>query len=182
MEMSPTPEAALEAANALRGLVRDGGHLLHMPTHIDVLLGDYERVIADNERAIIADERYVEHAGRINFYSLYRSHDHHFRIYGAMFAGRKATALAAADALAASLPEELLRLEVPPMADWLESFVPMRSHVLVRFGLWDAILAESLPGDPELYCVPTRRARSGRSSTPHLLERTSRSPRRASAA
>jgi tetratricopeptide (TPR) repeat protein len=155
MEMSPTPEAALEAANALRGLVRDGGHLLHMPTHIDVVLGDYERVIADNERAIVADERYVEHAGRINFYSLYRSHDHHFRIYGAMFAGRKATALAAADALAASLPEELLRVEVPPMADWLESFVPMRSHVLVRFGLWDAILAESLPGDPELYCVTT---------------------------
>jgi tetratricopeptide (TPR) repeat protein len=155
MEMSPTPEVALDAANALRGLVRDGGHLLHMPTHIDVLLGDYERVIADNERAIVADERYVEHAGRINFYSLYRSHDHHFRIYGAMFAGRKATALAAADALAASLPEELLRVEVPPMADWVESFVPMRSHVLVRFGLWDDILAEPLPGDPELYCVTT---------------------------
>jgi tetratricopeptide (TPR) repeat protein len=155
MEMSPTPEAALAAANALRGLVRDGGHLLHMPTHIDVLVGDYESVIADNERAIVADERYVEHAGRINFYSLYRSHDHHFRIYGAMFAGRKATALAAADALAASLPEELLRVEVPPMADWLESFVPMRSHVLVRFGLWDDILAEPLPGDPELYCVTT---------------------------
>jgi hypothetical protein len=41
------------------------------------------------------------------------------------------------------------------MADWLESFVPMRSHVLVRFGLWDDILAEPLPDDPELYCVTT---------------------------
>jgi tetratricopeptide (TPR) repeat protein len=155
MEMSPTPEAALPAANALRGLAPDAGHLLHMPSHIDVLLGDYARVIADNELAIVADELHADHAGRINFYSLYRSHDHHFRIYGAMFAGRKGTALVAADALAESLPEELLRVAVPPMADWLESFVPMRIHVLVRFGLWDEILAQPLPSDPDLYCVTT---------------------------
>ncbi|HUO74763.1 MAG TPA: tetratricopeptide repeat protein [Solirubrobacteraceae bacterium] len=155
MEMSPTPDAALEAANALRGRVPDAGHLLHMPSHIDVLMGEYERVIADNERAIAADERYAERAGRINFYALYRAHDHHFRIYGAMFAGRRATALAAAAALAGSLPEELLRVEVPPMADWLESFVPMRVHVLVRFGLWDEIIALPLPDDPVLYSVTT---------------------------
>ena len=155
MEMSPTPEAALEAADALRGLIPDGGHLLHMPTHIDVLLGDYERVIADNERAITADERYAVHAGRVNFYALYRAHDHHFRIYGAMFAGCRATAVAAADALAASLPEELLRVDTPPMADWLESFVPMRVHVRIRFGLWQEIIAEPLPADPELFCVTT---------------------------
>ena len=126
-----------------------------MPTHIDVLLGDYERVIADNERAIAADERYAVHSGRVNFYALYRAHDHHFRIYGAMFAGRRATALTAADALAASLPEELLRVDTPPMADWLESFVPMRVHVLIRFGLWREIIAEPLPADPELFCVTT---------------------------
>ncbi len=155
MEMSSTPEAALDAANALRRLVPDAGHLVHMPTHIDVLLGDYERVIADNERAIAADDRHAAHAGRVNFYALYRSHNHHFRIYGAMFAGRRATALAAADALAASLPEDLLRVEVPPMADWLESFVPMRLHVLVRFGLWEDIVADPLPADPELYSVTT---------------------------
>jgi tetratricopeptide (TPR) repeat protein len=155
MEMSPSPEQALDAANALRGLVPDAGHLVHMPTHVDVLLGDYQRVIEDNERAIIADERYVEEVGRLNFYSLYRAHDHHFRIYGAMFAGRRATALEAADALAASIPEELLRVEVPPMADWLESFVPMRLHVLVRFGLWEKIIVEPLPTDRGLYSVTT---------------------------
>jgi hypothetical protein len=126
-----------------------------MPTHIDVLLGDYQRVIDDNERAIVLDERYADEAGRLNFYALYRAHNHHFRIYGAMFAGRRATALEAADTLAASIPDELLRVEVPPMADWLESFVPMRLHVLVRFGLWEEIIAESLPEDRELYSVTT---------------------------
>src|ERR1700722_2817787 len=140
---------------APRGLAPDAGHLIHMPTHIDVLLGDYGRVIDENERAIAADERHAAHVGRVNFYALYRSHDHHFRIYGAMFAGRRATALAAADALAASLPEDLLRVDIPPMADWLESFVPMRLHVLVRFGMWQEIIDEPLPADPELYSVTT---------------------------
>ncbi|MEZ4571636.1 MAG: tetratricopeptide repeat protein [Thermomicrobiales bacterium] len=37
MEMSPFPEKALRACDWLRGLVPDGGHLEHMPTHIDVL-------------------------------------------------------------------------------------------------------------------------------------------------
>jgi tetratricopeptide (TPR) repeat protein len=102
-----------------------------------------------------ADERYVSHAGERNFYTLYRAHNHHFRIYGAMFAAHRAKALAAADDLAASLSEDLLRVEVPPMADWLEAFVPMRLHVLVRFGMWDEIVAVPLAHDRELYCVTT---------------------------
>ena len=155
MEMSPTPEAALPAADALRELVPDAGHLVHMPSHIDVLLGDYARTIEANERAIEADDRWFAEGDRLAFYALYRAHNHHFRIYGAMFAGRRGTALAAADGLAATLPEELLRIESPPMADLLESFVPMRAHVLVRFGMWDELIAQPLPDDPTLYCVST---------------------------
>jgi len=41
------------------------------------------------------------------------------------------------------------------MADWLESFVPMKMHVLIRFGRWDDIIAAPLPADPDLYCVTT---------------------------
>ena len=155
MEMSPHPEEALAAADALRQLVPDGGHLHHMPTHIDVLCGDYERVVTDNARAIVADDRYVERRGGLNFYSLYRAHDHHFRIYGAMFAGKRQVALESAAALEAALPQELLRVEVPPMADWLEGFVPMRLHVLIRFGMWGEIIDTPLPADPELYCTTT---------------------------
>jgi tetratricopeptide (TPR) repeat protein len=76
-------------------------------------------------------------------------------IYGAMFLGQSQVALAVAADLEASLPEELLRIEQPPMADYLEAFVPMRLHVLIRFGMWDDILALPLPGDPSLYCTTT---------------------------
>ncbi|PAZ15174.1 hypothetical protein CLM62_14915 [Streptomyces sp. SA15] len=155
MEMSPTPEAALPVADRLRGLVPDAGHLHHMPSHLEVLCGDYRRVVSDNSVAIAADEKFHARAGAMNFYTLYRSHNYHFKIYGAMFLGQSETALETAAQLEASIPEELLRVQSPPMADWLESFLAMRVHVLIRFGRWADILRLPLPADPELYCVTT---------------------------
>ncbi|MFE2210764.1 hypothetical protein ACFW93_02160 [Streptomyces canus] len=155
MEMSPTPERALSVADRLRGLVPDAGHLLHMPSHLEVLCGDYRRVVADNSAAIAADEKVRARAGAMNFYTLYRSHNYHFKIYGAMFLGQSETALETAAQLEASIPEDLLRVESPPMADWLEGFLAMRVHVLIRFGRWTDILDLPLPADPGLYCVTT---------------------------
>ena len=153
MEMSPTPEAALPVADRLRGLVPDAGHLHHMPSHLEVLCGDYRGVVSDNSIAIAADEKFRARAGAMNFYTLYRSHNYHFKIYGAMFLGQSETALETAAQLEASIPEELLRVQSPPMADWLEAFLAMRVHVLIRFGRWADILRLPLPADPELYCV-----------------------------
>lgn len=155
MEMSPTPELALPAADRLRGTAPDAGHLHHMPTHLDVLCGDYRRVVSDNSRAITVDEKFLQRSGALNFYTLYRSHDYHFKIYGAMFLGQSAVALETAKRLETSIPEELLRVPSPPMADWLEGFLAMRVHVLIRFGRWDDILALPLPADQSLYCVST---------------------------
>jgi tetratricopeptide (TPR) repeat protein len=155
MEMSAHPERALWAGDALRDLVPDAGHLRHMPTHLDVLCGDYRSVIRDNTAAVAADATYRAAAGSMNFYTLYRCHDYHFLVYGAMFAGQSAVALTAADALAAAIPEDLLRVTTPPMADWLESFCSIRLHVLIRFGRWPDIIGTPLPADPQLYCVTT---------------------------
>jgi tetratricopeptide (TPR) repeat protein len=155
MEMSPFPERALKAGDRLRHVVPDAGHLLHMPTHIDVLCGDYLNVVEWNERAIRVDQKFLAKEGALNFYSLYRCHNYHFKLYGAMFLGQFAPALAAATEMAANLTEDLLTIEVPPMADWLESFVPMKMHVLIRFGKWREIIAERLPANQSLYCVTT---------------------------
>ncbi|MFI6084902.1 tetratricopeptide repeat protein [Streptomyces sp. NPDC051217] len=162
MEMSPTPQDALVVADRLRGLMPDAGHLHHMPSHLDVLCGDYRRVVSANSEAIRADEKYRRRAGAMNFYTLYRSHNYHFKIYGAMFLGQSRTALETAAELEASIPEELLRVESPPMADWLEAFLAMRVHVLIRFGRWADILALPLPADADLYCVTTAMIRYAR--------------------
>jgi tetratricopeptide (TPR) repeat protein len=126
-----------------------------MPTHIDVLCGHYANVVELNSRAIVADRKFLEREGSINFYSLYRCHNYHFKLYGSMFLGQYAPALEAANEMIATLPEELLTVEVPPMADWLEGFVPMKLHVLIRFGKWQEIIAEPLPENPALFCVTT---------------------------
>jgi tetratricopeptide (TPR) repeat protein len=155
MEMSPNPERALRAGDTLRELVPDAGHLLHMPSHIDVLCGHYHDGVVANSRAIAADRKYLEREGPINFYTLYRCHDYHFKLYSAMFLGQYKAAIEAAVELIATVPEELLRVETPPMADWLEGFITMKLHVLIRFGKWAAIIDEPLPEDRELYSVTT---------------------------
>ncbi|WP_287179873.1 hypothetical protein [Mesorhizobium sp.] len=155
IEMSPHPERALAAADALRTLAPDAGHMLHMPSHIDVQISQYSAAIDATDRAIAADRRYAAKEGAFNFYTSSRCHDLHLKIYASMLAGRYASAIEAADELAANLPAELLRLSNPPLADWLEGFVPMRLHVMVRFGKWRELTEEPLPDDPELYCVTT---------------------------
>jgi tetratricopeptide (TPR) repeat protein len=70
--------------------------------------------------------------------------------------------LRSADELAAQLTPELLGIQSPPMADWLEAFVPLRTHVLVRFGRWDDLIAQPLPADPELYCTTATTVHYGR--------------------
>ena len=74
--------------------------------------------------AIEADRKYLDRAGPLNFYSAYRIHNYHFAIYGAMFLGQYEPAMAAAEELIATTPDELLRMPSPPMANYLEATSP----------------------------------------------------------
>ncbi|WP_163850575.1 hypothetical protein [Pseudooceanicola aestuarii] len=155
MEMSPEPQAALRAGDALRRLVPDAGHLVHMPTHIDVLCGDYQATVDWNQQAVRADRRWYDSRGGMDFYTGYRQHNYHFVIYGAMFLGQIAPALAANRDLIATTPDEMLRIESPPMADYFESFMGFEPHILIRFGRWAELLALPLPEDQAFYCATT---------------------------
>lgn len=155
IEMSPTPERALVASDALRDLVPDAGHLRHMPSHIYAICGDHQAVLETNTAAVRTDRAYLEQKGPLNFYSLYRCHNYHFKIYGAMFLGRYKIAIDTANELNSTLTEELLTIESPPMADWLEGFVPIKQHVLIRFGKWNDIIYQELPDNRELFCTTT---------------------------
>jgi len=144
-EMSPTPEKALPAADLLRHRVPGSGHLVHMPSHIDMRVGHYAEAIAANQRAIDADLRYVQHAGRMNFMTLYRAHDYHLLQWAAMYDGQSVKAIAASRDLVREMPIEL----VDSMPDFLEAFLASPYHALIRFGRWDEILAE--PPPPERF-------------------------------
>ena len=155
MEMSTEPERALRACDALRELIPDAAHLCHMPSHIDVRCGHYYEAIEANNRAIAADRVYLANEGALNFHTLSRIHNLHLKIYAALFLGQFRTAMEAAEEIIATTPEELLRIENPAMADWIEGYVGMKAHVYIRFGKWREIVDHPLPHDPELYAMST---------------------------
>lgn len=141
VEASPDPGRALAAADALRGLVPDAGHLEHMPSHIDIRLGHYAQAIASNQSAAQADRRYTAWAGDDGFYAMYRAHTLHFLAYAAMFDGQSALARQAAADMLAGLPDEV----VASMPDVLDGFLALPYHVGVRFGRWEDVLAAPEP-------------------------------------
>ena len=155
MEMSPFPEKALRACDGLRRLVPGSGHLCHMPSHIDVRCGHFYEALEANNRAIAADHVYLANEGAMNYHTLSRIHNLHLKIYSSLFLGQFRSAMEASDELIATTPEELLRIESPAMADWMEPYIGMRAHIFVRFGKWQEILDEPLLTDPDLYRMTT---------------------------
>lgn len=155
MEMSPFPQRALRQGDRLREIVPESGHLIHMPTHIDVLCGHYRDVVVYNEKALEADRKFLAYAKNPGVYLMYIIHNFHFAIYGAMFQGQYGPAIRNAEELITRVPEAVLRVESPPMADFLEGYLAMKQHVLVRFGKWQEIIDQDLPADPTLYCATT---------------------------
>ncbi|HTR84978.1 MAG TPA: hypothetical protein VMI56_10905 [Reyranella sp.] len=154
MEMSGHPEQALRSSDLLTPLAPDAGHLNHMPSHIYVLCGDYEKARLVSELAIRADDMYADYAGSKNFYVTARGHDLHLMMHTCMFLGQYAPALAAANKIRKIMTEDILTMrERPKLMMMTEAYYAMKMHVLVRFGRWHEIIAEPPPGDPAVYPV-----------------------------
>lgn len=149
VEASPHPERADGAADTLRDLQPGLGHLVHMPSHVDVRRGRWQEAVVANTKAIEADRRYAAQAPEQGFYRLYMAHNYHMLTYGAMMTGQSELALETIRAMVADIPLEFFREN--PFAD---GFMAMPLEVLMRFGRWDEILAE--PAFPDF--VPISRA------------------------
>lgn len=155
-EMSNEPERAMRSADILGTLCPDAGHMNHMPGHTYVLCGEYEKAKLASEKAIRADDMYVDYAGPFNFYTTARCHDLHLMMYTCMFLGQFKPAMAAAEQMCATLSKEVLSVQGrPQLAITMEGYYSMKMHVLVRFGRWQDIVDAPMPNDPTLYCVST---------------------------
>ena len=160
LELSPYPERALPAADVLRTLMPGCGHLVHMPSHIDAWVGQWKEAMDCNIAAVKADDHYVELTGNESqFYKFYRMHNHHFVVWCAMFEGQYETAMKYARKAVATLPagdenhgaQFMLAGIIPMGAIFLESYVTMPWHVMIRFGKWDEILAEPMYSDKDVF-------------------------------
>eukprot|EP00941_MAST-03F_sp_MAST-3F-sp1_P003777 g3777.t1 len=162
MEMSNDPGRAIQlgACSSLRlaQSFPDSGHLLHMPSHIDVQVGKYKLAVDANLAAVKADEKGCELIENFtgSGYSGYILHNYHMLVFAAMMGGMEKQALDASgpDGIMKHIEPKKMRA-VPPaaLANWQEPFAAVRLHALIRFGKWKEILLEPEPADPELFCT-----------------------------
>jgi tetratricopeptide (TPR) repeat protein len=120
LENSPTPERALPAARRLDAYQEAHGHLLHMPSHIYVRVGDYRAAVASNLKAVAADGRHAAHAGPVAGYATLKNHSREFLSAAASLTGQS----------------DLARRTVTNL------------FVLLRFNQWDVVLRAARPTDP----------------------------------
>jgi tetratricopeptide (TPR) repeat protein len=151
-EMSQHPEKAVIAGDKLLHLVPDGGHSTHMPSHLDILIGDYRRAITSNALAIEADNKYINVHGLDGFFTTYALHNYNSLIYAAMFNGQSKVALRYTTEMERLLASDWCH---SVHGDFMEAAGATRIHVLVRFGMWTDLLQIALPTDPVTYSVTT---------------------------
>jgi tetratricopeptide (TPR) repeat protein len=156
LEMSNIPEVGTRAADLLTPMAPDSGHLSHMPGHIYILCGDYEKARQTSARALRANDKFLDYAGPFTFYTVACCHDLHLMMHTCMFLGRYKDALHAADKICALVSRDVLSVQNrPKFIMSLEGYYATRMHVLVRFGRWQDIVAAPMPEDPEMYPVTT---------------------------
>jgi tetratricopeptide (TPR) repeat protein len=140
VEASKHPESALPSAGRLAKLAPAAGHLVHMPGHIYLQLGDYSTTASTNEAAAAADRRYMAQTGAQGIYpAMYYTHNLHFIAVARAAQGRYTEAKKAADEMARNVAPMLKEM---PM---LEAFAIVPRLIDIQFKKWDAVLLQPEP-------------------------------------
>lgn len=142
VEGSLHPEDGIRSAESLAGLMPDVAHVVHMPSHIYIRSGHYEKGIDVNNKAIIGYDKYLGLYQPVQESSgLYLLHAVHMKIACAMMAGNFAQAIAASDTMR--------RLVTPAdlatpggFGNFVQYVYDFRLFTLLRFGAWEKILLE----------------------------------------
>jgi len=141
VESSPTPERAVPSAQRLMGIVPAAGHLVHMPGHIWMRLGDYQTVADVNERAAELDRRYMSQTGVVaSPVAGYYAHNLQFLLAARWMQGYASKALQAGDQL-----QSAVESMVGVMGDFVDPYLSVKLMTQLRFGQWDAVLAAPQP-------------------------------------
>jgi tetratricopeptide (TPR) repeat protein len=148
LDTSPHPEYALASAYRLSTIAPGAGHLVHMPSHIFMTLGDYEETARINEQAAQADRDYMKRtgvSGNIYTQGVYYPHNLHMIVRARAEQGRFDEAKRTADELGGHLsttPDEMLM-----MTDF---YLPNSLFVRLRFQRWEDVLKMPTP-DPKMF-------------------------------
>ncbi len=149
IEASLEPERAMVSADALEATLPIGGHVVHMPAHIFVRVGDYQRAIDNNLRSLAVDKEFAQHWGDLPLpsigtyplsHKIHAGHALDFVRYAATMQGSSELAIKSAKQMAEAISQHgtpMGRTQKRVAAPWV---------TLKIFGQWDELLTiESLP-------------------------------------
>ena len=143
MEMSDQPELAMPSAQKLEATVPISGHMVHMPGHIYLRVGEYEKAIDINERSQIVDDQFAEIWGDNNFpmigtyplsHKIHKPHALDFVRYANMLQGNYEASYEAASRNASTIDPNGRRGAKTIAHEWVMDKV---------FGKWDKIHADN---------------------------------------
>lgn len=149
VEASKHPERAWMSAERLYNRYPASGHLLHMPSHIYILVGNYHQAALANEAAVQADRDYIRQYGIGGLYPVhYMSHNLYFLSRAYSLEGRYTDSKRAAD--------ELVSFYAPHFKEMssLEYYQPTSLLVMIRFHHWREIL-ETPPPPSDMHIATT---------------------------
>lgn len=148
-EASPDPEKALPSADRLGKMMPGVSHMVHMPSHVYIRSGHYEKGIEVNETAVKAYHKYLElYPEVINKMDIYLIHNLHMQAACAMLRPNYAFSLKSANLARNSFDSSFLSLPAP-VGNFAQYVYVTPQFVQLRYGKWNELAKE--PAIPENY-------------------------------
>lgn len=149
IEASPQPGKAMKSADILGSLAPGLAHVVHMPSHIYLRTGRFEKGTQVNERAVKTFRQYGDIFPVVNDNSfLYLLHNLHLLVNCGMQWGRYEYTNGYARELENSIDSSMISLP-PPFGTYMQYMRMTPTLINVRFEKWDSLLM--MPKPPVQY-------------------------------
>ena len=140
VEASLDPGRALPSADKLGNLLPAVSHMVHMPSHIYIRTGMYEKGKQVNQKAIAGYRQYNALFPAVeNGAFLYVFHNQHMQATCAIMNGDFEEAESSSRMLKEQIPADYL-VSAPPEAEYLQYMYMTELFSYVRYGKWEKIL------------------------------------------
>ncbi|HEY1115381.1 MAG TPA: hypothetical protein VGE66_17535 [Chitinophagaceae bacterium] len=179
MEASPLAYKALPSADRLGTLTPGLSHMVHMPSHIYLRTGQFNKGTRINEEAV---NRYRQYSSLFPLVQenafLYQWHNLHMQANCGLMAGRARYAQESAREIQKVIDTAVLSTPAP-MGNYLQYIYMTSVLVNVHFSKWDDVLAAPAPAPHHVYATALDHfargaAHAGKSDLPKAKEHLAR--------
>ena len=151
MEASPLASKATASADRLGKLAPGVSHMVHMPSHIYIRTGQYDKGVEVNKAAVDNYHNYKQlYPAVANSAFLYEYHNRHMQAACSMNGNDYNKAIQDARECSSVIDTSFFA-DAAPMGDFMQYLYMTPLMTMIRFGKWDDILQEPTIGSKNHY-------------------------------